>query len=1387
MNKSVIALLVACYFGPVYAAEGNNTFDALFQQAEFWQDKNRNDLAKDALQRVLNADPNNLEAIYRMGMISAREGDEAQVQQWSNRLAQLAPTDPRVKQLGAAKAAQSVDPATLAEARRLGSQAQYDAALKRYQEVFGGSTPTLDLAPEYYLTLAGTKNGSTEAKQQLKKLYQSKPSNSSIKQAYAQVLSYDESSRREGIALLAEMAENSPQAEAGWRQALLWLNASAPDKKLYDQYMGVHSNDLEVMNYYLDKIQRNKTNAVRNNRTRGYQALNANKLKDAERYFNQAISENSRDADAVAGLGLIRLKQQKFDDAKSFLAKAIAQSPAKAKQWRDAYQSAEFYASMSSARQLMQQQEFEKALGLVQPLTSTKVPRAYEAQVLAGQLQHKLGQLDKAALTYNTVLQKNPANTEAKLGLIAVLQSMGRWNDAERLSAQLSDKDKNRIAYVSQVEVQKLRETAKDSNELLAEISLRRAMKLAPSDPWVRLDLARLVNKQGDSIRALAIVEPLMGPGQPTESRYAAAMFASEQERWPEVERIMATIAPEQRTPPMKALAAQSGARGKMSRLLQRAASGDRAESQQLLVDLYQSGTLDSKAAGDMATELLKNNHPDLAYQLVELDLMQGLGNEAGQYLGHINVLNQTGHAKDAKLLMSELMVRSDLTDEDRKAFSSLQQGFAVREADQLREKGQMALAYDVLAAHLREAPEDESLLLAMGRLYESGKKLNEADQIYTYILTLNPASKEALSGAVNSALQLNNPERATELLTKVDWNATDEPELLVLAARVAQARGDETQAQELLLRARKLAYQNTSVWGQTSAGLSVNPFRETAEPTNNPFRDRRGKQRLVASGSRPTWLPGQVSAAVQSQDVAATQSETLFEQIDTMLLGLEQNNLTRIDTDVVLRVRNGTKGTSALAAVETPIVISASAWGKDRVEASITPVSLNSGTVTGETVNLYGRGAVISASSGLSSRLNGLTGVLNTIEESAVAYDAAQSEVDAIDPDTTTLPASEIARLQGVANTAKNAFDNAVQTNLFDALELSTAGLTADQRLIVNQYLIDNYGASTISLSSDSLADFRTSRARLEQLIAVAQGSLNEMAVTTGDPQTQRSSGVALALAYKGESVVADVGTTPLGFEKTNVVGGVKLQPEVMKNTRVVLQGERRAVTDSMLSYAGTKDHVTGETWGAVTKTGAGLGLNFDNGKAGAYGTVAKHKYEGENVESNEAISMEVGGYFRPLHSTMQQLQLGVHVGYDSFDKNVSKFTFGHGGYFSPQNYVSVAFPMSYEIANESFSYNLMLAPGFQSYSEDGNSFYPTDAAAQAAIDLFVKLGAFTQAGYAPSSKSGFGMSFGASGEYRPDPYLRIGGQLGFDSFGDYNESTVRLYMKYLIGGAND
>ncbi len=186
-----------------------------------------------------------------------------------------------------------------------------------------------------------------------------------------------------------------------------------------------------------------------------------------------------------------------------------------------------------------------------------------------------------------------------------------------------------------------------------------------------------------------------------------------------------------------------------------------------------------------------------------------------------------------------------------------LQQGLAVREADQLRNSGQLALAYDLLAARLREAPENEELLLAMGRLYESGNKTTEADEIYNYVLKLNPANHQALSGAVNLALAQNDTDKAAQLLSRIDWNSAADPELLVMAARVSQAKGDDNEAAALLLKARKLAYQDASVWEVIQA-LGPVPIRSESQPRRHQIRSEiNGCRRSKSLLQRTSGLPG--------------------------------------------------------------------------------------------------------------------------------------------------------------------------------------------------------------------------------------------------------------------------------------------------------------------------------------------------------------------------------------------------------------------------------------------------------------------------------------------------------------------------------------------------
>jgi hypothetical protein len=85
--------------------------------------------------------------------------------------------------------------------------------------------------------------------------------------------------------------------------------------------------------------------------------------------------------------------------------------------------------------------------------------------------------------------------------------------------------------------------------------------------------------------------------------------------------------------------------------------------------------------------------------------------------------------------------------------------------------------------------------------------------------------------------------------------------------------------------------------------------------------------------------------------------------------------------------------------------------------------------------------------------------------------------------------------------------------------------------------------------------------------------------------------------------------------------------------------------------------------------------------------------------VADNQSVEASLGGYLRPIREDGRELKTGVNVRYMSFDENLSKFTYGHGGYFSPQDYVSLSFPIEYSEDYRRWTWSATFAPGFQSY----------------------------------------------------------------------------------------
>ncbi len=284
-------------------------------------------------------------------------------------------------------------------------------------------------------------------------------------------------------------------------------------------------------------------------------------------------------------------------------------------------------------------------------------------------------------------------------------------------------------------------------------------------------------------------------------------------------------------------------------------------------------------------------------------------------------------------------------------------------------------------------------------------------------------------------------------------------------------------------------------------------------------------------------------------------------------------------------------------------------------------------------------------------------------------------------------------------------------------------------------------------------------------------------------DPGPQSDSGVAFSLAVEVGGLKADVGTTPIGLGQTRAVGQVSYEQKFGPSFTAKAYVERRPVTDSLASYAGAKDPVTGAIWGEVMRESAGGNLSYDRPSYGAYAQGSANRYDGRNVPKNAGYEVNVGAYVRPYRTDEAQLQIGANLNHQHYDNNQNFFSLGHGGYFSPQEFTSISLPVSYTVKRGRWRLELEGAPGYQTYTESPAPYFPVNPALQATLAGLAAVDDTIEAVYPALTKDGFGGSGRATVAYRVAPGAEAGGEARINTFGDYTESRFGLFLRIPFG----
>ncbi|GBQ57339.1 cellulose synthase operon protein C [Komagataeibacter swingsii DSM 16373] len=272
---------------------------------------------------------------------------------------------------------------------------------------------------------------------------------------------------------------------------------------------------------------------------------------------------------------------------------------------------------------------------------------------------------------------------------------------------------------------------------------------------------------------------------------------------------------------------------------------------------------------------------------------------------------------------------------------------------------------------------------------------------------------------------------------------------------------------------------------------------------------------------------------------------------------------------------------------------------------------------------------------------------------------------------------------------------------------------------------------------------------------------------------------GVGLSLNYVNHWFSADVGSSPLGFPITNVVGGLEFAPRLTRNLGLRISGGRRMVTDSELSYAGERDPGTGKLWGGVTRLFGHGALEWSAPGWNAYAGGGFAYLDGTNVIGNTETEAGAGGSATVWQwHDRQWLRVGLDLMYFGYRRNAYFFTWGQGGYFSPQQYYGAMIPVEWSGHDKRWTWFLRGEAGYQYYRSNGAPYFPTSNTLQARGDEN------PPSYYGDESASGLAGNVRGRVVYQVDHRLRVGLEGGYSRAGSWSETSGMWMAHYTLDG---
>jgi hypothetical protein len=302
-------------------------------------------------------------------------------------------------------------------------------------------------------------------------------------------------------------------------------------------------------------------------------------------------------------------------------------------------------------------------------------------------------------------------------------------------------------------------------------------------------------------------------------------------------------------------------------------------------------------------------------------------------------------------------------------------------------------------------------------------------------------------------------------------------------------------------------------------------------------------------------------------------------------------------------------------------------------------------------------------------------------------------------------------------------------------------------------------------------------SQAKLSQ-IPMPLGTL--LTTDTIPPPQQSASGIGGEVQLAFQHLALAAGYTPAGLLVANATGRAQWKPG---NGPFTFNFVRDSVRDTQLSYGGLRDpgsaslSFPGNIWGGVIANQGGVAYARGDAESGFYFGANGQYITGYNVEKNTRADGSGGAYWRLLTSPENgNLSIGVNFFAMHYAHNEQAFTYGMGGYFSPQAYFLGNVPITWAGHNGTrWHYNVMGSLGVQAFQEQLAALFPL--VGQKSLEV-------SSGNLALPAMTSVGPNYDLRGQvsYAIGPHWFAGGFLGANNSRDYSSVSAGFFVRYLF-----